>query len=678
MTGRTMSMLPDIVTVKAATEAEAKQAAAKDLGVGPADLSLRPLAQGAFEASVLNRPAQIDIAISDDKLTAFVSDYRAPKGSGRPLALQDVGLALKEAGVAVTPDAAMANAVVSDAGRGKDVVGMVLAKGYGPTPAKDARLEPVGNLDYPVFPHDGFAKIAPAEDAKPGKAVDGAAIMPQGEMKGRFVDFQDEDNCYIDQNALVLRAEVYGLVFIQGQKVTVRPLLRVSRDGMEAMADIYHQDFRGQMVTLDRMQAALAADDIKERPDGSALAKAVAESKAKDIAVKGVVVCRGVLPRDGKDGWFQRFYEDDANTIGLETDDGRVDFRARGLVRAVKPGSILGRLHPPQPGVPGRDVRGMVIPAKDGVKIQIKAGDGVETDGTTYKAVAEGIVILAGGLIQVSDVYETRGDVNLSTGNINIEKGSVIVHGSILSGFSVSAPGNILVDEVIESAKVKAGGDVEVKGGVIMDKGGQVQARGNLSVAFAKNAVISAEGDVSIANEANNCVIYARGKVVALSGKGKIVGGAVRCGEGLYVNELGSELGVETAVHLGLERETNQEALTRKKQLKATLQKIYGVLGSGNPKEILTNAPPAKRKAVAELLKTRLGAEAELKEVEDQLELERRMMRDASAAVIKVKGAIHPGVVINCFGVTMPITSAVSYSKIWFDMNREQLVIGSL
>ena len=163
-----------------------------------------------------------------------------------------------------------------------------------------------------------------------------------------------------------------------------------------------------------------------------------------------------------------------------------------------------------------------------------------------------------------------------------------------LAGFSVTSPGNIVVNDVVESAILDAGGDIEIKGGILMDKGGKITSKGGVSALFAKNATIQAQGDVNIAHEINNCIVFAGRKVLATRGRGKIIGSTIRCGKGLEANELGSSLGIETNIFLGIERKSLEKELTKKKELQAVLHKIYAVLGTGSPKAILCNAPAEK------------------------------------------------------------------------------------
>ena len=73
-------------------------------------------------------------------------------------------------------------------------------------------------------------------------------------------------------------------------------------------------------------------------------------------------------------------FKDDRPSFGVEQEDGRIDYRARGIVRAIRSGDIIGKLHPPKAGVPGKDVYGRIIPAHEGSLLKLDLGEGVRRD----------------------------------------------------------------------------------------------------------------------------------------------------------------------------------------------------------------------------------------------------------------------------------------------------------
>ena len=668
-----------VIEFAAANAEQARQLASEQLEIPPDEISVSDAGNGLYHAEPTHCDAEIELEIAEDMMSVELSGLPA-KGKGSPISVAGIERALINAGVRIPPDAERIKQVVRDMAEGRAIQNASIARGIEPKRAADAHIETRSDWNLPLFPGDSLGELVPAQNARFGITLDGKKIPFEGKEKGRDIVFPDEAKCHIDKVSMAVRVETYGLVLMEDQEVSVKPLIQVTPDGMRVTATIYAADHAGKAVTLERMQDALAELKITEPLDGHAFALALAEAQETGEPVKDVLICRGITPKDGRDGWFDMLYEDKRTDVGESTDGDRIDFRARGVVKSVKQGAILGHLVPPIPGIPGRDVFSKVIPARDGLAFPLNVGDNIATsdDGTEFLAADDGMVFFIDNNLAVTEVFTTKGDVDYSVGNLSLEKGSVHVRGSILSGFSVECPNNLLVDEVIESAIVKAGGDIQVKGGIIMDRGGKITTQGGVSALFCKNAVIEAQGDVNIAHEVNNSIIFARQKFIARRGRGKIVGSTIRAGDGIIANEIGSEMGVETTLHLGLEREANEEQYLRKKKIEVMLQKIFAAIGKGSPKDILLKAIPEKRAAVAELLKARIRCEHELEEIDRAIELEREIMRKAMNSTIKVFIKIHPGVIINFFGTVTRVSKPIPRSTLYFNPGSGKLEVGKL
>lgn len=681
-------MRPRMVPVQATTAQEAALKAASKLETTPDNVRAVPSNSTGkgdrFEVSIINCDAELEIEISSDNMTAIIVRGMPALGSGRPMDGPRLVEMLRNFGVRVAPNTEIAKKVLKYLGLGQEVSNVIIASGTPAQAAKDARVEPLGDWNYPAFPNDGVGRLIPATEAKPGKNLSGESVPTIGPERGRGINLLERGGCFIDQTSLTIRSDRYGLVTQTNQDVYISDagLLSVSKDQMEVRATIFPRDFRGNRMTLERMRSALEAEGISGNIDHKAVVEAIEQANETNKRIKDVVICRGIAPRQGEDGWFEMVFKDERPDIGvMDEESGRIDYRARGIVRSVKAQELLGRLHPPKQGVPGRDVYNKVIPALEGKPFNIQISGYVEAseESNEFVATDNGMVFFVGNMLSVTDVFTTRGDVNMATGNIALEKGSVHVRGAILSGFEVKSPGNVLVDEVIENATVEAAGDIEVRGGILMDrKGGKVAAKGGISALYAKNATIVAGGDLNIAHELANCIVFAGNKVNVVKGRGKIIGSTVRAGKGVLANEIGSELGVETTIFLGIERRAFCEELGQKRKMQSVLQRIYGALGTDAPQAILARTPKEKRPAVTSLLKARVRAEQKIKEIEEQLEHERERIRRAVTARVKVFKVIHPGTIINCFGATLKITEPVFNSQVFYDPKEEKVAIAGL
>lgn len=623
--------------------------------------------------------AAIEIAISEDGLIATISSFSAAAEGGRPFTVATLSEALNAAGIKAPPEAAALTQIGQGLNNAEKIIGMVIARGTPPVPAVDASIKPLGDLSRPIFPNESFCEIIQAKQAKNGISVTGKTIKHPGKEKGTSISFPESPNCFIDTKTLQVRSEIYGLACFEKQTLYIRPMLHVLKSDMIVQATLYAKDFKGRDITAARMDEAFHALEITAPLNQNAFNKAIAIAQESNADVPNVIIARGLEPINGKNGWFELKVTDDRSDVGVEDEEGNIDFRARGIIRSVQADTIIGKLHAPSRGVPGKDVYGKVIPSHDGSVFRINLGENVEATeaGSQFKSLIAGMVFFIQNTLSVTEVFMTRGDVNMSTGNLLLEKGSVHVRGAVLSGFTVECPRNVLVDDVIESATITAGGDVEVKGGIIMDKGGRIVTKGGVSAMFAKGATIEAQGDVNIAHEMSNCIVFAGQNVVVTKGRGKIIGSTVRCGGSVIANEVGSDLGVATTIFLGLEQ-ASTDFTQRKKELNALLQKIYASIGSGDPRTLLTNTPPEKRETIAQVLKLRLGAEKELRDIEKDILNERAAQRKAINSKLKVTKVIYPGTVVHSYGLVFKVASPIEHSKIYFSPDEGKIIVTSL
>ncbi len=631
----------------------------------------------------------LDLTISDNGMEVIVTGYTPPASTARKLSPEIIRQQLKATGIVLEPDSAALDRVIRMTQTNQNVCGMVIVRGQEPDPGKNGFIEPRGDLHSPVFPGDIFADIVPPQAPMPGKTVTGEEIIPSESDRAIPANPALKGECEITDDNAHIRALGYGLASIAGNKVTHEPLLKISRDRMEVTAPVFAHAFDGRETQPEYLRNALTAKGIKAELCEDEVNTALATIRETGKPVEGVLLCRGRPPVDGEDGRLELVVKTE-KSVGAQRDDGTVDFHERDTVHNVKAGSILGRTIRPTRGTPGIDVFGNPIPAREGSPITISAGQNVEVsaDGMEFMATIDGVVLMADNTLAVTDILEIAKDVDFATGNIHTENGSVMIGGSVRSGFEVTAAGNITVREAIENAVVQAGGDISVGRGIVMHEEGQyddtghvdgsLKAGGNVYAHYAQNAKIEAGGDVVIENDLTNCEVLARGRVVATRGKGKIQGGTIRCGRGVEANEIGSDLGVMTAIIIGLESEKHTGLSKEQEKLEAMIHKIDLVLGTGDAREILVRTPKPKRQAVAKLLKARIGARERLAEIDVIFAEERKQRKEQARARVKVVRAIHPGVKLEIAGCQYEVEHALSACQFYFDSKEDKIQIAPL
>lgn len=376
-----------------------------------------------------------------------------------------------------------------------------------------------------------------------------------------------------------------------------------SADKMEVFVKAY-APVAGSGNTLDIAQLRLLfhSRGLRIDPDPDAV-QAALEAGRNGSEVAGMVLARGEPPIHGRDGelHLDLVSELRAGTVG---ENDRVDYYERGIVQSAQEGQRLGSIIPCEPGAPGRDVFGEYVEAREGKPVAIELGDGVALDrsGTELTATASGMVQYAQNKLSITQVFEVKGDVDFTTGNIRMDTGSVIVEGTVRAGFAVHASGNIVVREVVEDAEIVAGGDVEVRG-IEMSGKGVVKAGGSVFARFARGARIEAEGDVLVADSIVGCDTVARGAVMCLTGRGRIQGGTVRCDGGIAANVLGSAGRGATKLAIGLPTSKERDLARELRHIDDREKGLQHFLGEGNTRAILARTPAHRVEEVTERIR---------------------------------------------------------------------------
>jgi hypothetical protein len=403
--------------------------------------------------------------------------------------------------------------------------------------------------------------------------------------------------------------------------------LVISEDKLKVCAKDYAPPVgEGNALDLAQLRVLFQGRSLRVEPDPQAVEAALVAGRS-GTEVRGMCIAQGEEPKLGRDGelLLEVVTELRAGTVG---DDNRVDFYERGIVQSVLVGQRLGSVVAAVPGHPGRDVYGDFIEARDGQPVVLEIGDGVTLDPSTseLRATACGMVQFSQNRLSITQVFEVPGDVDFATGNVRMDSGSVLVNGTVRSGFAVHASGNIVVREVVEDAEIVAGGDLEVRG-LEMSGKGVVKVGGSVFARFARGARIEAEGDVLVADSIVGCDIVAKGAVMCLTGRGRIQGGSVRCDGGIAANVLGSSGRASTKLVIGLPTSLERDLSRELRQLEEREKGLQHYLGEGNTRTILARTPAQRVEEVTERIRELVELRRRKFAVEEQLSQEKERIR---------------------------------------------------
>ena len=376
-------------------------------------------------------------------------------------------------------------------------------------------------------------------------------------------------------------------------------------------------------------------------PDAVRAALARADPQSECLVARG----RPVAP--GADGSVRFAFRIGRDARPAERSGGGVDFRDLGLVQNVTAGQTLATLVDPGPGTPGATVTGETLPARPGREAWLVAGENVNAvdRGRRLVAAMDGHVQLgAGARISVLRVFEVKGSVDLTTGNISF-LGSLVVRGDVTDGMTVEASGDVTVEGHVGAAGVKAAGDVIVKRGIKGQSRGQVRAGRDVKAQFIENASVSAGRDVLVGDALMHSRVTAGG-AVTVAGRGLVVGGAVHAREAVVACTIGSPLATLTEVEVGVDpgvraehRDVADEIAARSRDLEEA-QKTAALVrrAQGEGRTLLAGSERALQAVrVRARLRKDLGRlKARLAELE-------ALMAGRSGRV-RVSGAVCPGV----------------------------------
>ena len=324
--------------------------------------------------------------------------------------------------------------------------------------------------------------------------------------------------------------------------------LFVSEDKMTVTGRFYPPSEGGDTVTADEIKKDLLYQKIKAEPDMAAIESFLRDRKY----CTDYILAAGKPVIQGQDGTVEYLFSTDNSVKPRVNDDGTVDFHELNTVRACTAGQVLARLEKEVPGQYGINVFGEYLKPRDVKKAVFHHGRDitVSEDGTELLSGINGHVSLVNGTVEVSGLLEIV-NVDVSTGNIRYE-GNLVINGNVTTGYEVCASGDIEIRGIVESAVVEAGGQITIAKGMNGMGKGRLKAGSNIIAKYINGATAAAGGYVH-----SECIInsyVSAGDRVTVEGKkGFITGGNVRAGNTVEAKTIGSDMGVDTMIEVGVD-----------------------------------------------------------------------------------------------------------------------------
>jgi uncharacterized protein (DUF342 family) len=443
--------------------------------------------------------------------------------------------------------------------------------------------------------------------------------------------------------------------------------IKISEDALTCEIWLIPPSEGGAMPTPESVKGFMNAHGVVYGHDEAA----VKEMLTAPLVKQWVVTAKGDAPENGRDAVID--YKIDLNVLKPRAIGDKVDMKELGSVINVIQGQEIAEKHPPVQGRDGMSLMGKRIPAYNGKDKNLPSGRGlvISEDKRHLYAEVDGNVLIKGGKLSVNQVFEVKGDVDYSVGNIDFI-GSVMIHGAVREGFEVNSGGDMLVDGVVEGAALKSEGNMTIKIGVRGTGKATLTARGDVSAGYIDQAKVRSGGNISVAEAILHSDIGARGEITAIgSKKGQIVGGTIRAGSEVLCEILGSEMGTRTEVVVGELPELAEERKRSEENLKQFAEQLDKFDANINYLKSLQQSGQLtedKQEALARLTKAKFQIRAQHDATQRRLsELAGEMEKNRVSGRVRVKGACHPGVTVTIRGVRYIVRETLKFTKFVYE-----------
>ena len=386
----------------------------------------------------------------------------------------------------------------------------------------------------------------------------------------------------------------------------------------------------------------------------------------KKVYEREILVARGREIQEGANGYFEYLFAPEEYGVPKVREDGSVDYTAVNALQNVKAGEQVAIYHPAVQSVDGCTVLGHIMKGTLYHDLPPMRGKGIRREDEIYYAQNDGKIELKDGKIDIQNVHEISGDVDMIIGKVEFF-GDIIIYGNVEEGVTIRAGRNIEIHGSTSLANLYAGGDIVLSRGIQGGNRSKVSARGSVYADFIEHTTVEAGGTVQ-ANIIMNSNITAKEKVIATGKKGTIIGGNINAIKGVTATNAGNDVELRTILHCGYEPQTHDQLIAVKRKETEVRAKIANLVDS------MTDALREKRMRGANTSKDTEVKLAEWNKLKDQYFIEldnvehdkeslEDLIEQSKGAEIRIEGNVYRGVMICINAEQMMIERNTCYMK---------------
>lgn len=474
----------------------------------------------------------------------------------------------------------------------KIMVAKLAVNGKGRSFIKESKLDNVKTGDI-------IGKLSEPDPGEEGFNLFGKPLTPiiSGE-----IDFTFDDSVFIKEDKIITNRSG-KIIFDETRKsLTVSDPYKI--DISENKMEAFFTYLDTEPLNVDFIQEVLNKYNVKFGINFNKIEELVKIHKKDNAPIKDFLLATGLPVEETIQGQIKFSFDNELKRSFEENSSGRVDYKANNTIQSVKKGERIAYIKKPILGKPGKNVLGELVNPAEPKEAQLRGLKNVLTsvDKTEFFAEKDGTPVYSHGSISILDIMQINGNLNLATGNIDFE-GSVFIGGDIGDDYIIKAEGDIIVGGSVGSSKLLAGGKIQIAQGFNGKGNGIAECGGDFSVKFMKEVTVNCESNIIVEKEALNCNLNALGQL--LMEKSNLIGGEATIFAGVFINDIGSSLGVKTKITPGINflfasRKAGFEK--RRDEIKQRCVEINSLVGPIlKDKSLVASLPPDKKQKVAEL-----------------------------------------------------------------------------
>ena len=326
----------------------------------------------------------------------------------------------------------------------------------------------------------------------------------------------------------------------------------VSNDQMSVEMTI-ESPYSGSVPTYEELLALLRQKGVNRGVSKKRMKNLLFQASEADSGIEFTdIVAIGLPAKDGKPSRLKSLFPNALDRIlqPQEAGNNKVNMRNLGDILCVQAKVAVAEREPPGKGRAGYTVTDSPLSPNKGQWIPIKLGANTSIspqDENIILAEVSGQPKFENDIMNVDNTFQTKG-VNVGTGNINYD-GAVIVNGDVTESMEVIAKGDITINGFVESATIRAGGDIIITEGAMgkmNEEDCKLHAKGSVFVQHGQGLDIVAGKNLNVRKQ----LAYSRvkcGGIVTIGEPdrpmGNLFASTIQCGSTLYAGTVGAVSG---------------------------------------------------------------------------------------------------------------------------------------